>query len=72
MKLMNHGNRIFLARRNGNISRRNEKCYTNCKVLNTVTDDVNLKQKEPSKTPIIQPFSSDEEKTPVHVRHLLK
>ena len=31
-----------------------------------------LKQKETSKTPIIQPFSSDEEKTPVQVRYLLK
>lgn len=31
-----------------------------------------LKQKETSKTPIIQPFSSDEEKTPVQVSYLLK
>ena len=31
-----------------------------------------LKQKETSKTPIIQPFSSVEEKTPVQVSYLLK
>ena len=31
-----------------------------------------LKQKETSKTPIIQPFSLDEEKTPVQVSYLLK
>ena len=50
----------------------NEKNVTPIVKFSTLLLMMYLKQKETSKTPIIQPFSSDEEKTPVQVRYLLK